>query len=515
MLFIALITSAQPALAVLVDHINEAFAAVYGRAPSTSEWAYWAGRVQRGEKKTFEALVGAMGYQRAHRHVLGAVSVAPNVAAATKFSIDKKYYPSSAGPNFLPDGVLVTTPGSSNVFYVRNGKKSWVTPAVLTTWLGENHYFKREVIFSIPAADFARYPQTSSVNPAYVGKILIHPSGTQYFIDDKLRKREISASVRGALKIPGGNSYPTSAAHLQEFTTGPKLTASKYPGGMAVYTGPYHGGRFWRIKEGADGKLYKHLYLSDYIYEADFNPDESHRAQATDALLAKHPRGANIERYPDGWVVGIGSSIYVVQREQLRLITTPQLFDTMGYQKSRVRTDSPEYLKRYPHGEPIRAFKSVTATGSSATKGAPSVAPNAANDLSKVRPAIRSLIAQVNELYQLAYDGDVTAEENRFWVNYLYQGEVTTKEDLVAAMRSAAKSGQKPALTPRTAPLSEEELEQHWLPYLFYFVHQSEPSEDDTHYWYGRIAPGDRETIEGLGGTLQWIKDNLNGATRK
>lgn len=447
--------------------------------------------------------------------VLGSITIAPNVAAATKFAIDKKYYPSPVGPNFLPDGVMITTPGHPNVYYVKNGKKSWIIPGILNKWLGENHYFKQEIIISIPRADFDRYPQVASVNPAYIGKILVAPNGTQYFIDNKNRKREISAGVRSALKMPGGNTYPTSAAHVQEFLTGPKLTAANYPGGMIVYTGPYHGGRFWKILEGTDGKLYKHLYLSDYIYEADFNPDESLRAPAIDALLAKHPRGTNIERYPDGWPIGIGTSIYITQGGTARLVATPQIYSAMGYIPSRVRKDSPEYLIRYPKGQPIRAFKSVLATGAAATAGAPSLAPNTAYDLSKVRPAIRTLISQINELYQLAYDKDVTVDENKFWVNYVYQGEVATREDLLAAMRRAKSTGKKPTLTSRTAVLAESTLESKWFPYLFYFVHQKEASDEDKDYWYGRITPGDRETIEGLGGTIQWIKENFGGATRK
>ncbi len=456
----------------------------------------------------------ALGRHEKTPRVLGAITIAPNVAPATTFKIDKKYYPSTVGPNFLPDGMLITTAGNPNVFYVRGGKKSWVIPSVLNKWLGENHYFKQEIITSIPAADFARYPQTSSVNPAYHGKVLVHPNGVQYFIDDKNRKRELSAGVRAALKIPAGNLYPTSSIHLQEFATGPKLTADRYPGGMVVYTGAYHGGRIWKIKEGADGVLHKHLYLSDYLYEADFNPDESHRALANDTRLAKHPRGINIERYPDGWAVGIGTGSYIVKGGAARLVATPQIFGAMGYTAARVRKDSPEYLNRYPKGEPIRAFKSLVATGAAATAGAPST-PTAGIDLSKVRPAIRTLITQVNELYQLAYDKDVTAEENRFWVNYVYQGEVSTREDLLAAMRRAKTTGTKPSLTSRTAVLSESTLESKWFPYLFYFVHQKEPDDAAKAYWYERIRPGDRDTIEKLGGTLQWIKENYNGATHR
>ncbi len=385
---------------------------------------------------------------------------------------------------------------------------------VLNQWLNENHYFKQDIIVTVPDKELAAWPQVKSVNLLYVGKVLVHPNGTQYFIDDKLRKRELSNSVRSALKIPAGNFYPTSTVHLQEFPTGPKLTADKYPGGMVVYTGAWHGGRIWKITEVADGSLQKRLYLSDYIYEADYNPDESHRAPAQDKILAKHTRGSNIERYPDGWVVGLSNNIYLIQSNKLRHINSPQLMTALGYKSKYVLTQYPEFLRRYPRGEPIRAFKNILPVGVSSTKGAPQAAPDASSNLYKVRPVIRQLISQVNDLYLTAYDRDITVSENQFWVNMLYNGEINNQADLLAAMKTAATTGQKPARTPRTTPIDLEKLKNHWFPYLFYFVHQQEPTEADQNYWFGRIKSGDRDTIEKLGGTLQWVKENL-GTTRR
>jgi hypothetical protein len=512
-------TQGKPSLAyaALTDQINQAYRQAYGKNPTVSEWTYWAGRVQRGEKKTYEALVGAMYFQKGVGQAPVAAAAGrgvPSLAAAGGFEVDRKYYPSSANPNALPDGTLIRSGVSGAVFYAQNGKRSWVTPNVLNRWLNENHFFKHDIVVTLSETDLARYSQVASVNPLYIGKVLVHPSGTQYFIDDHLRKRELPAGVRSALKIPGGNTYPTSAAHLREFRAGPKLTGDRYPGGMVVYTGPYHGGRFWRFQEAADGSIRKHLYLSDYIYEAGGNPDESHRAPAVTALFDKHGRGSNIERYPDGWTVGIGSNIYVVQRGSLRLITSAQLFAAMGYQEKYVRREHPEFLQRYPRGEPIRAYRNIVAAGVSSTKGAPQAAPNTAANLTKVRPAIRTLINQVNDIYLTTHGKDVTAAENKFWVDYLYNGEVNNRADLVAAMKRAAATGKNPSRTSRTVQLSSDKLKSHWFPYLFYFVHQQDPSGADTNYWYSRIHAGDRDSIEKLGGTIQWVKENL-GATRR
>lgn len=50
--------------AQLETRVNEAFRVVYGRQPSAAENTYWVTRVVKGEKKTFDELQGAMGYQK-------------------------------------------------------------------------------------------------------------------------------------------------------------------------------------------------------------------------------------------------------------------------------------------------------------------------------------------------------------------------------------------------------------------------------------------------------------------
>ncbi len=50
----------------LVDQVPTAFETVFGKKPTATELAYWKQRVTSGEKKTYDALVGAMGYQKAN-----------------------------------------------------------------------------------------------------------------------------------------------------------------------------------------------------------------------------------------------------------------------------------------------------------------------------------------------------------------------------------------------------------------------------------------------------------------
>jgi len=55
----------------LTARVNEAFRAAFSRNPRAEENVYWLGRVVRGEKATFNALVGAMYYHKALGQTMG------------------------------------------------------------------------------------------------------------------------------------------------------------------------------------------------------------------------------------------------------------------------------------------------------------------------------------------------------------------------------------------------------------------------------------------------------------
>lgn len=498
---------ALPAQAALLDQVNTAFDSVYGRLPTFTEWKYWADRVINREKTTYDALTGAMGYQKVHGSGTVLAITSPVVVPPVKtFVAEKALYASPYNPNFLPDGMLVKNATNADVYYIQDGKKSWVLPSVINQWFGEAHFFKSDVVITVTDADLARYPHATAVNPLYVGKVLQHPNGSQFYIDDKLRKRPLSAAVRTTLKFPGKNVYPTTAAHIAEFKTGPPLKGDRQPGGMILYDGPFHGGRIWRLEEASDGVITKRLYLGDYFYEAEYYPDESQRVAVSAEELARYRRGTNIGTYPDGWVVALNNQKYVFQDGKLRLVGSPAIFNAFGYNGKYVLTAFSQFYKTAPHGQPIGAFKNVVAANIQLV-GTLRTTPNSAASLIKVRPTIRALIADVNNIALSIYDRELTVSENKFWVDWLYNGEAQNKDQLVAAMKNAVATGKLPARTSRTAALSESTLETKWFPYLFYFVHQQEPNEDDKDYWFGRIHDGDRNTIEELGGTLQWLKD--------
>lgn len=434
------------------------------------------------------------------------------VAPATTFKTDPTLYPSTLNPNFLPNGTLVRTAANPAVFYIRDGKRSWVLSKIIDAWLNEAHYFAHDVIMTISDEDMKRYPQTTSVNPLYIGKILQNPNGQQFFIDDKLRKRPISASVRAALHYPSRNLYLTSVAHLSEFTTGLPITNTDvHPGGTVMYNGLYHGGTVWRIEQTADGTLKKRFYLQDYLYETEGYPWSSQILSVSNEELARYSRGPNIERYPDGWTVGIDGKRYLVQKGTLRQIGALSLWSALGYKDQYILTVYPEFLRRYPLGKPVAAFKSLVTPVT--TSALPTTIANT-GAYPELRPAARDAIAKVNDLFLVTYDRQITADENRFWLNYVYQGEVQTTEELLLALQKAKLRGTRPVLTSRMATLDSSLLRSRWFPYLFYFVWHKDPTTEDREYWYDRIAPGDRDTIEKLGGAIAWLK-NTSGVTRR
>lgn len=84
---IGLFLSIPAQAATLPERIPEAFQFTFGRAPTTAELTYWQGRVERKEKTTYEALLGAMGYQKS------AAASTPAAVADDKVSLIKAVLP--------------------------------------------------------------------------------------------------------------------------------------------------------------------------------------------------------------------------------------------------------------------------------------------------------------------------------------------------------------------------------------------------------------------------------------
>jgi len=274
-----------------------------------------------------------------------------------------------------------------------------------------------------------------------------------------------------------------------------------------MYNGPYHGGTIWRIQENSKGQLTKRLYLQDYLYEAEYYPWSGQIMPVDAAELARYPRGEHIERYVDGWMVGLNGKTYLVQGGKLRHIASSEIFAAMGYPSKYVLKVFPEFLKKYPIGTPVAAFKGIV-TPTARTVAPVTSAVSAASKYPELRPAAAALISQINSIFLLIYDRDPSASENVFWTDYVYKGEVGTKDALVAAMQKAKTTGVRPTITSRTATISPDLLKSKWFPYLFYFVWHEEPSDAAKSYWFGRIDRGDWTTIEGLGGTIRYLQEN-------
>lgn len=515
MLLVTLIAIvAQPVEAALLNDVNQAFSQVYGRDPTPAEWQYWADRVVRGDKTTYTALVGAMSYQKSKGQTAATVSTPVSAVvsapAVSGFKVSSSLYPSPYGPNFLPEGTLIKSTTSPQVYYVVGGKRSYVLPSILDRWLTEAHFFDHNVVVTVSPQDFARYVPTSAKNPTFIGKVLQHPTGSQFYIDDKYRKRPLSATVRKQLKFPSGNLYAVSTALLAEFPTGPALTGAKQPGGMIIYDGPYHGGRIWRLQELSGGQIAKRLYLADRFYEAEYYPDENQRVGVSATQLAQYVRGANIETYPNGWVVGLNTSTYVVNAGRLRHITSPAIFTAMGYRTTNIQTAFPEFLKQLGRGENISAFKGVVDSRGVATSNpAPAPSTTATSGLTRINATMRYAITQINPIYRSVFDKEVTASENQFWADHIFAGEVRNETELRAAMNLAKSTGTKPGRTCRTCGIDADTLKNRWFPYLFHYTWLKNPSADDTTFWHARVDAG-RNTIQLLDSNIQWLKQSEN-----
>ncbi|TSC72100.1 MAG: hypothetical protein G01um101438_728 [Parcubacteria group bacterium Gr01-1014_38] len=426
-------------------------------------------------------------------------------------------YPSTNGKDKLPDGFLIQAQGKPEVYVIRGGKKSPLHRPILDRWLAEAHYFKHDVIIQFPASELAKYQTASPRNTFFMGRILT-AGGPRYFIDDQLRRRPISPAVQAALKYPSRILYTVPQGILDAFPEGPAITRTdRHPGGTVMYHGPYHGGTVYLIR----GDDTKHEFLQDYIYETMGFPWSSQILPVSAEELARYKRGAHLSTYPDGWIVGKDTLLYLTQGGKLRWISGKAIFNALQYNPKYVLRVFPEFFKQYGTGDPVTAFKTVTATVSGdsvrnayAAVGlaAPGATGTSVTGSLRVPPEIRQLITNVNTFFLQIYDRNPTPEENRFWVDYLYKGEAQTKEEFIEALKDAKAGGRRPTITSRDAVLPPEQL-LRYVNFLFHYVFGRFPDGDEKTFWDNRVTSGLRKTITDLGGNMQYLKDQ--GMTKR
>lgn len=437
---------------------------------------------------------------------LGSVAVllGPLVARADELGT---LYPSPYGKNKLPDGFLIQAKGKEDVYVIRGGKKSLIYRPILDRWLKEAHYFKRDVIVKVSAAEFATYPDAPPRNAFSMGRILTMGE-TRYFIDDRLRRRPISKAVAAALKYPGRNVYTVPAGILNAFPEGPTVTRTdRHPGGTVMYHGAYHGGKVYLIRNDDT----KHEYLQDYAYETMGFPWSSQILPTTAAELARYKRGAHISTYPDGWIVGIGGNRFLVQGGKLRWIASQALFDALGYNPKYALTVFPEFFKNYQVGQPVTAFKNVRATVTQASADRAASLARAPGNFAGLSAETQKLLAEVNRLFLEVYDRNPSREENKFWVNYISAVKPRSARALQQTMATTRNTGALPALPKTTnaqdlkVPPESRRLIQN-VNALFLSTYDRNPTPAENTFWVDYLYKGDVQTEEDFLVALRAVK---------
>lgn len=81
----------SPKLQALLKQVPALFTSAFGRKPTSTELAYWRGRITRGKKTSEKTLIGAMGYQKSFGRTMPPTTVASKengkVAGATAVNL--------------------------------------------------------------------------------------------------------------------------------------------------------------------------------------------------------------------------------------------------------------------------------------------------------------------------------------------------------------------------------------------------------------------------------------------
>lgn len=241
---------------------------------------------------------------------------------------------------FYPNGTLVKSANSSEVYLIQDGKKRlFKSFSALTT------RFDPKLIVTVPEAELIRYEEAAPISLPNFS--LIRNAGVTYLVDyDKIRPFESDETVR-RLGYHPDEIIEVTASDLSTFDIGKPISTETNPLGALV-----------RLNE--DNILY--FYQEGILYPL---PDEnvarvnfSHLdIQSLSLSDLDSPEVGLPMYYKDGTIIQPrgGNAVYVIEDGKKRHISSEETFLQLGFDWDNIVQTSPITEKVIPSGEKIYA----------------------------------------------------------------------------------------------------------------------------------------------------------------
>jgi hypothetical protein len=222
--------------------------------------------------------------------------------------------------NTVPDGLLVKSKTNPRVFYIENNTKRPIeSPAMLES------RFSWENLIVTSQSDVDSIPNGRAMT-FRDGSILSY-GGTVYVVSDGMRRPIESAQAFLSLGFSWGNVRAVSKSELDAHPQGGLLRLGDWHPDGVLLQSPQDA--MFVIDDG------KRRYIpSPLIFESQFRWQEA--VKVSSEVLNRYPQGQNM-LYPDGLLIASATSVYIMDDNVKRPISSPEVFESYGLNWRQVR----------------------------------------------------------------------------------------------------------------------------------------------------------------------------------
>lgn len=261
-----------------------------------------------------------------------------------------------------PSGTLMQAKGEPGVWLIQNGKKRpFLSRGALTSRFDSKKIITvgKSILDSYPKGPGIKFPQYSVVRS---------PRGTIFLIVDDKKRGFTDGEAFRKVGINPEEVVNASWTDLDAYEDGKNITAtSTYPTG-ALLQDKKTGGIYW-VVDGTKAPLWDAVLLKTKFRFKSITPVDP-------AKLASYPT-VEPTIFGDGELIKPSNSpaVFVIDQGKRRLITSGELFESMGYKWNNVISVNPKIVNLYEEGLPLVIEPVITNPNASATSTPASSTP--------------------------------------------------------------------------------------------------------------------------------------------
>lgn len=318
--------------------VNSATLQFYDYLENPQDYNYQKGKTYTFNNPYSTTIKKTVEVRPANKATAGLYNYTPHVYNGNHnfYKIWKRYFTRS-----YPDGTLLRAKGEAGVWLIDKGqKRPFLTKSALSS------RFNEKKIIEVEKSNLDAYPKGAPIKFANYS-IVRSPGGHLYLLVDDKRRGFTNYEAFRKIGYNPQEVENASWEDINSYEEGRPITAtSTYPTG-ALLQNKKTGGVYWVI-EGKKAPLHDKAFLTEKFSNKRIIPvseEELKEYKTTDPVM-----------FESGELLTSPSTrgVYLIENGSKRPFMSAEAFEGRGYEWNNIINVSPQFLAKYPVGEPVK-----------------------------------------------------------------------------------------------------------------------------------------------------------------